>query len=143
MTEGLKPCSRALCVCGVPLEIGSAINGGKHVGFYFTCPACMRMGPIRPTTDEAALAIAICPQNARVDVLQAENDRLKARIAELEKAREVLDTGWVIVDGSQSSVCYTVPALASDAWEAFTTDQQSHEAKGYRAVKVAVVRVEE
>ena len=77
--------------------------------------------------------------------LVAENEALRARIAELEKARDVIDTGWVIVgDLLGGPAVWTPPTNDADsAWSAFTIDRKWHEDRGYRAVKVAVVRVEE
>jgi hypothetical protein len=84
-----------------------------------------------------------------INRLTDENAALRARIAELEKAREPIDTGWVIVSPLSDGrlMCHNVHDLAADAWEEYGAhtmgDRQYEEANGYRAVKVAVVRVEE
>lgn len=140
MTEELKPCPFCLGVAGiVPSEYR------KHV---VRCQNCGAESATRKTEAEA-----VEEWNTRAE--SDEVARLKARIAELEKAREVIATGWVIVDESPPIVCYAVHDTINEAWEEYQGGcgrcqeesledmQRRAEGNGYRAVKVAVVRVEE
>ena len=75
-------------------------------------------------------------------------DCLRARIAELEKAREPLEVGYMIVDETPPIVCYGVHDTINEAWEGFLYGSQvsdgtrsDYESRGSRAVKVAVVRI--
>jgi hypothetical protein len=91
----------------------------------------------------AALLDPNVPKTEREHAAASEIESLRARIAELEKARKPLAVGYAIVNDVPPLVCYNVHDTIEQAWSAHIAEFGDDRVLngGDRAVRVAVVRV--